>query len=112
EDGSLGEIFIDMYKEGASFRSLLNCFAISVSLGLQYGVPLDEFVSRFTFTRFEPAGQVEHPNIKQATSILDYLFRLLAFEYLNRTDLVHVPPVPAPSTSPAPSENLVVSDGT
>ncbi|GAA4300868.1 vitamin B12-dependent ribonucleotide reductase [Nibribacter koreensis] len=90
-DGSLGEVFIDMYKEGASFRSILNCFAISVSLGLQYGVPLEAFVNRFTFTRFEPAGRVEHPNIKQATSVFDYLFRLLAHEYLGRTDLVHVP---------------------
>ncbi|WP_181306565.1 vitamin B12-dependent ribonucleotide reductase [Rufibacter sp. XAAS-G3-1] len=90
-DGSLGEVFIDMYKEGASFRSILNCFAISVSLGLQYGVPLEEFVNRFTFTRFEPAGRVEHPNIKQSTSVFDYLFRLLGYEYLGRTDLVHVP---------------------
>jgi ribonucleoside-diphosphate reductase alpha chain len=89
-DGTLGEIFIDMYKEGASFRSLLNCFAISVSLGLQYGVPLEEYVNRFTFTRFEPAGMVDHPNIKNATSIFDFIFRLLAFEYLQRTDLVHV----------------------
>ncbi|MGV3539224.1 MAG: vitamin B12-dependent ribonucleotide reductase [Rufibacter sp.] len=92
-DGSLGEVFIDMYKEGASFRSILNCFAISVSLGLQYGVPLEEFVNRFTFTRFEPAGRVEHPNIKQTTSVFDYLFRLLGYEYLGRTDLVHVPSV-------------------
>ncbi|MCV9385308.1 vitamin B12-dependent ribonucleotide reductase [Reichenbachiella ulvae] len=89
-DGTLGELFIDMYKEGASFRSLLNCFAISVSLGLQYGVPLQEFVDRFTFTRFEPAGRVEHPNIKSATSLLDYMFRLLGYEYLGREDLVHV----------------------
>ncbi|WP_242920134.1 vitamin B12-dependent ribonucleotide reductase [Pontibacter liquoris] len=89
-DGTLGEIFIDMYKEGASFRSILNCFAIAVSLGLQYGVPLEEFVNRFTFTRFEPAGRVEHPNIKSATSVFDYLFRLLGYEYLNRSDLVHV----------------------
>ncbi|SFU47133.1 ribonucleoside-diphosphate reductase class II [Pontibacter akesuensis] len=89
-DGTLGEIFIDMYKEGASFRSILNCFAIAVSLGLQYGVPLEEFVSRFTFTRFEPAGRVEHPNIKSTTSVFDYLFRLLGYEYLQRNDLVHV----------------------
>jgi ribonucleoside-diphosphate reductase alpha chain len=88
-----------MYKEGASFRSILNCFAIAVSLGLQYGVPLDEFVNRFTFTRFEPAGRVEHPNIKSATSVFDYLFRLLAYEYLNRTDLVHVQPE-SPEESP------------
>ena len=90
-NGELGEVFIDMYKEGASFRSILNCFAISVSLGLQYGVPLEEFVNRFTFTRFEPAGRVEHPNIKSATSVFDYLFRLLGYEYLQREDLVHVP---------------------
>ncbi len=91
-DGTLGEIFIDMHKEGASFRSLMNCFAISVSIGLQYGVPLEEFVSKFTFTRFEPSGNVDHQNIKKATSIVDYLFRLLGFEYLKRNDLVHVLP--------------------
>src|SRR5690606_18680237 len=89
-DGTLGEIFIDMAKEGATMRSLLNSFAISVSVGLQYGVPLEEFVEKFTFTRFEPSGIVDHPNIKTATSVLDYLFRLLAYEYLDRTDLVHV----------------------
>ncbi|MFD2245137.1 vitamin B12-dependent ribonucleotide reductase [Pontibacter ruber] len=107
-DGSLGEIFIDMYKEGASFRSILNCFAISVSLGLQYGVPLEEYVSRFTFTRFEPAGRVEHPNIKQATSVFDYLFRLLGYEYLNRTDLVHVKPeeLQVQQDEPAPTVEL------
>ncbi|HMN68218.1 MAG TPA: vitamin B12-dependent ribonucleotide reductase [Bdellovibrionales bacterium] len=92
EDGKLGEIFIDMHKEGATFRSLLNCFAISISLGLQYGVPLEQFVEKFVFTRFEPAGFVDHPHIKQATSVLDYIFRLLAFEYLGKTDLVHVKP--------------------
>lgn len=91
-DGTLGEIFVDMHKEGASFRSLMNCFAISVSIGLQYGVPLDEFVNKFTFTRFEPSGMVNHPNIKNASSVVDYIFRLLAFEYLDRTDLVHVTP--------------------
>ena len=91
QDGTLGEIFIDMHKEGATIRSLLNCFAISVSLGLQYGVPLEEFVEKFTFTRFEPAGMVDHPNIKLATSVIDYIFRVLAFEYLDREDLVHVP---------------------
>ncbi|AHM62494.1 ribonucleoside-diphosphate reductase [Flammeovirgaceae bacterium 311] len=101
-DGTLGEIFIDMYKEGASFRSLLNCFAISVSLGLQYGVPLEEYVNRFTFTRFEPAGMVDHPNIKNATSIFDFIFRLLAFEYLNRTDLVHVQTQLPPEEQPQP----------
>ena len=77
-DGTLGEIFIDMHKEGASFRSLLNCFAISVSIGLQYGVPLDEFVEKFIFTRFEPSGMVDHTNIKNSTSVVDYIFRLLA----------------------------------
>jgi ribonucleoside-diphosphate reductase alpha chain len=92
EDQTLGEIFIDMHKEGASFRSLLNCFAIAVSIGLQYGVPLEEYTDKFTFTRFEPSGPVDHPNIKFSTSIVDYVFRLLAFEYLNRTDLVHIAP--------------------
>ncbi len=92
DDHTLGEIFVDMHKEGASFRSLMNCFAISVSIGLQYGVPLEEFVNKFTFTRFEPSGMVDHPNIKNASSIVDYIFRLLAFEYLGRTDLVHVTP--------------------
>ncbi len=89
-DGTLGEIFLDMAKEGATMRSLMNSFAIAVSIGLQYGVPLDEFVDKFTFTRFEPAGMVEHPNIKSATSVLDFVFRLLAYEYLDRSDLVHV----------------------
>ncbi len=92
-DGTLGEIFIDMHREGATFRSLMNCFSIAVSIGLQYGVPLDEYVSKFTFTRFEPSGMVEgHPNIKNSTSIIDYIFRLLGFEYLNRSDLVHIKP--------------------
>jgi ribonucleoside-diphosphate reductase alpha chain len=89
-DGTLGEIFIDMAKEGATMRSMLNCFAIAVSIGLQYGVPLEEFVEKFVFTRFEPAGMVEHPNIKSTTSIVDFIFRSLAYEYLGRTDLVHV----------------------
>ena len=93
-DGRLGEIFVDMHKEGATFRSLMNCFSIAVSIGLQYGVPLREFVDKFTFTKFEPAGYVEgHDNIKNATSIIDFIFRLLGFEYLNRNDLVQVPPV-------------------
>ncbi|HPD66150.1 MAG TPA: vitamin B12-dependent ribonucleotide reductase [Bacteroidia bacterium] len=91
-DGTLGEVFIDMHKEGASFRSMLNSFAIAISIGLQYGVPLEEYVEKFTFTRFDPSGNVDHPNIKYATSIIDYVFRLLGFEYLNRTDLVQVPP--------------------
>ncbi len=91
EDGTLGEIFIDMYKEGASFKGLLNCFAVLASKALQYGVPLDELVDTFTFTRFEPAGSVQgHEAIKNATSILDYVFRALGYEYLNRTDFVHV----------------------
>jgi ribonucleoside-diphosphate reductase alpha chain len=91
EDNTLGEIFIDMHKEGATFRSLMNCFAIAVSVGLQYGVPLEEFVEKFTFTRFEPSGMVSgHANIKSATSIIDYIFRLLGYEYLDRADLVHV----------------------
>lgn len=89
-DGTLGEIFIDMAKEGATMRSMLNCFAIAVSIGLQYGVPLEEFVEKFVFTRFEPAGMVQHPNIKSTTSIIDFMFRALAYEYLGRADLVHV----------------------
>jgi len=89
-DGTLGEIFIDMAKEGATMRSMLNCFAISISIGLQYGVPLEEFVDKFAFTRFDPAGFVEHPNIKSTTSIVDFIFRALGYEYLGRTDLVHV----------------------
>ncbi len=89
-DGTVGEIFIDMAKEGATMRSMLNCFAIAVSIGLQYGVPLEEFVEKFVFTRFDPAGMVDHPNIKTTTSIVDFLFRSLAYEYLGRTDLVHV----------------------
>ncbi len=89
-DGTVGEIFIDMAKEGATMRSMLNCFAIAISIGLQYGVPLEEFVEKFVFTRFDPAGMVEHPNIKSTTSIVDFIFRSLAYEYLNRTDLVHV----------------------
>ena len=94
EDGTLGEIFIDMHKEGASFRSLVNMFAIAVSKGLQYGVPLDEFVDTFTFTRFEPQGIVEgHPNIKLATSVIDFVFRVLGMEYLGRTDFVQIKPI-------------------
>jgi len=89
-DGTVGEIFIDMAKEGATMRSMSNCFAIAISIGLQYGVPLEEFVEKFVFTRFEPSGMVDHPNIKSTTSIVDFIFRSLAYEYLNRTDLVHV----------------------
>ena len=93
EDGSLGEIFIDMHKEGAAFRSLMNNFAIAISIGLQYGVPLEEFVDSFTFTRFEPSGVVEgNAAIKMATSVLDYMFRELAVSYLGREDLAHADP--------------------
>lgn len=93
EDGKLGEIFIDMHKEGAAFRAMMNNFAIAVSIGLQYGVPLEEFVEAFTFTRFEPSGMVEgNDTIKMSTSILDYIFRELAISYLSRNDLAHVEP--------------------
>jgi len=93
EDGRIGEIFIDMHKEGAAFRSLMNNFAIAISVGLQYGVPLEEYVDAFTFTRFEPAGFVQgNDAIKNATSILDYVFRELAISYLGRNDLAHVDP--------------------
>jgi ribonucleoside-diphosphate reductase alpha chain len=92
-DGALGEVFIDMHKEGASFRSLMHNFAMAISIGLQYGVPLEEFVEAFTFTRFEPAGMVDgNDHIKMATSILDYIFRELAISYLGRYDLAHVQP--------------------
>jgi ribonucleoside-diphosphate reductase alpha chain len=125
EDGRLGEIFIDMHKEGAAFRSLMNNFAIAISLGLQYGVPLEEYVEAFTFTRFEPAGLVQgNDAIKNATSILDYVFRELAISYIGRHDLAHIAPeeigatvlgggvaqdkAPGGSASPPPS---VVSRG-
>jgi ribonucleoside-diphosphate reductase alpha chain len=122
DDGRIGEIFIDMHKEGAAFRSLMNNFAIAISIGLQYGVPLDEFVEAFTFTRFEPAGMVTgNEAIKNATSILDYVFRELAVSYLGRHDLAHVVPGdseigggdgegkrPAP---PAPNPAKIVSSG-
>ncbi len=91
EDGTLGEIFLDMHKEGAAFRSMTNCFAIAVSLGLQHGVPLEEFMDAFLFTRFEPNGVVQgNPHIKMSTSIIDYIFRELAITYLDRHDLAHV----------------------
>jgi ribonucleoside-diphosphate reductase alpha chain len=93
QDGTLGEIFVDMHKEGAAFRSLMNSFAISVSIGLQYGVPLEEFVEAFSYTRFEPSGVVQgNDTIKMATSVLDYIFRELAVSYLDRTDLANVDP--------------------
>ena len=87
ENGELGEIFLDMHKEGAAFRALLNCFAIATSLGLQYGVPLKEFVEKFTFTRFDPSGMVQgHPYIKNATSVVDYVFRYVGMKYLSPED--------------------------
>jgi ribonucleoside-diphosphate reductase alpha chain len=93
DDGTLGEIFLDMHKEGAAFRSLLNSFAIAVSLGLQYGVPLDEYVDAFTFSRFEPNGVVQgHDYVKMATSVIDYIFRDLAISYLKRSDLGQIKP--------------------
>jgi ribonucleoside-diphosphate reductase alpha chain len=103
EDGMPGEIFLDMFKEGAGYRSLLNSFAIAVSLGLQYGVPLEEFVDAFTFTKFEPNGMVAgHENIKASTSVLDFVFRDLAFTYLGRTDLVQKKP--ASGDGPRPQD--------
>jgi ribonucleoside-diphosphate reductase alpha chain len=93
DDGELGEIFLDMHKEGAAFRSLMNNFAIAISIGLQYGVPLDEFVDAFVYTRFEPAGEVTgNDSIRSATSILDYIFRELAVSYLDRQDLANADP--------------------
>ena len=100
-DGTLGEVFIDIAKEGATLKGVLGCFAIAVSKGLQYGVPLEEFVDTFTFQTFEPRGMVEgHENIKMSNSIVDYVFRALGLEYLNRTDIVQVPP------KDSPAENL------
>jgi ribonucleoside-diphosphate reductase alpha chain len=97
-DGTLGEIFIDMHKEGAAFRSLMNCFAMAVSIGLQYGVPLETYVEQYTFTKFEPHGVVEgHPNLKFATSIVDYIFRVLGVEYLKRYDFAQVQPTATPA---------------
>jgi len=93
EDGTLGEIFLDMHKEGAAFRSMTNCFAIAISLGLQHGVPLDEYVDAFLFTRFEPNGMVQgNPHIKMSTSLIDYIFRELAITYLGRHELAHIEP--------------------
>jgi ribonucleoside-diphosphate reductase alpha chain len=108
-DGRLAEIFIDMYKEGAAFRSILNTFAISVSMGLQYGVPLEKFVENFTFTRFEPAGMTDHPNVKACTSIIDFVFRVLGMEYLGRTDFVQVPPKGIQKNKFEHMERVVVS---
>jgi ribonucleoside-diphosphate reductase alpha chain len=104
-DGTLGEIFIDLHKEGAAFRSMMNCFAMAVSIGLQYGVPLETFVDQYTFTRFEPQGIVEgHENVKLATSIVDYIFRVLGIEYLNRYDLAHIQPVTSAMEDPVESK--------
>jgi ribonucleoside-diphosphate reductase alpha chain len=111
DDGTLGELFIDLAKEGATLRGILSCFAIAVSKGLQYGVPLDEFVDTFTFHTFEPRGLVEgHPNIKMANSIVDYVFRALGLEYLGRTDLVQVPPADDRGL-PEPPSGLAVDAG-
>jgi ribonucleoside-diphosphate reductase alpha chain len=110
DDGRLGEIFIDMHKEGAAFRAMMNNFAIAISLGLQYGVPLDEFVEAFTFTRFEPAGMVMgNDRIKNATSILDYIFRELAVSYLDRDDLAHVSPESPTALSKGEAEGVARS---
>jgi ribonucleoside-diphosphate reductase alpha chain len=127
EDGTLGEIFIDLAKEGAAFRSMMNSFAIAVSLGLQYGVPLKEYIDVFTFMRFEPQGPVDHPNIKMCTSVVDYIFRVLALEYLGQDEFAQVKPAetetrarraadfirkPEPSTpaaAPAPVVELPVA---
>jgi ribonucleoside-diphosphate reductase alpha chain len=99
-DGTLGEVSIDMHKEGATMRSLMNCLAQAVSTGLQHGVPLEKFVDAFTFTRFEPNGMTTHPNIKTSTSIVDFVFRVLGLEYLGRTDFVHVKPEKPPAETP------------
>jgi ribonucleoside-diphosphate reductase alpha chain len=128
EEGRLGEIFIDMFKEGAAYRSMVNCFAVAVSLGLQYGVPLEKFVDSFSFTRFEPSGMTDHPNVRQCTSIVDFIFRVLGMEYLGRTDFIQVKPdgeqeeaiqkrlelqtegKPAASTKPVPGSTKPVVD--
>ncbi len=109
EDGQLGEIFIDMAKEGSSFRSMMMCFAIAVSKGLQHGVPLREFVDSFTFTSFKPDGVCDHPNIKMVTSVIDYVFRVLGMEYLGRTDFCQVPPEEAKSDDNDDGEDHQVS---
>jgi len=110
DDGTLGEVFIDLAKEGATLRGVLSCFAIAVSKGLQYGVPLEEFVDTFTFHTFEPRGMVEgHPNIKMANSIIDYVFRAVGLEYLGRTDLVQVKP--QVSSLPEPPKGLATEAG-
>jgi ribonucleoside-diphosphate reductase alpha chain len=111
DDHSLGEIFIDMHKEGAAFRSLMNCFAMAVSVGLQYGVPLETFVEQFTFTRFEPHGVVSgHENIKFSTSIVDYIFRVLGVEYLKRYDFAQVKPAEAPAAIEDPTVPRLIAE--
>jgi ribonucleoside-diphosphate reductase alpha chain len=95
EDGTLGEVFLDIHKEGATLRSLMNSLAVAISIGIQYGVPLEEYVDSFVGTKFEPAGLVNgHDNIKMSSSLLDYVFRDLAIQYLGRTDLANVKPIP------------------
>ena len=111
-DGTLGEIFIDLAKEGSTLRSLMNCFAIAVSVGLQYGVPLEEFVEKFVFTKFEPSGMVDHPNIKTTTSLVDFVFRCLAYDYLGRTDLVHVLDKPEIGNMPEEGDEGFVAKST
>ncbi|OUX36515.1 MAG: ribonucleotide-diphosphate reductase subunit alpha, partial [Candidatus Pelagibacter sp. TMED273] len=110
-DGTLGEVFIDIAKEGATLKGVLGCFAIAVSKGLQYGVPLEEFVDTFTFQTFEPRGMVEgHENIKMSNSIVDYVFRALGLEYLNRTDIVQNPPEESPSVPVQESPSVPVQE--
>jgi ribonucleoside-diphosphate reductase alpha chain len=112
QDGTLGEIFLDMHKEGAAFRSMMNCFAIAVSLGLQHGVPLDEYVDAFLFTRFEPNGMVQgNPYIKMTTSIIDYIFRELAISYLGRNELAQVPPDKLAADASSDSEEMSAHHG-
>ena len=111
DNGQLGEIFVDMHREGAAFRSLMNCFAISISLGLQHGVPLEEFVDAFVFTKFEPSGMVNgSPHVKMSTSVIDYIFRELAVTYLGRDDLAHVPPEDILTRKLRPSEEQELAD--
>jgi ribonucleoside-diphosphate reductase alpha chain len=106
DNGQIGEIFIDMHREGAAFRSLMNCFAIAISLGLQHGVPLDEFVDAFVFTKFEPSGMVSgNPHIKMTTSVIDYIFRELAVTYMGRHDLSHVSPEEILQRTLRPTDN-------
>jgi ribonucleoside-diphosphate reductase alpha chain len=110
-DGRLGEVFLDMHREGASFRSLMNCFAIAVSLGLQYGVPLEEYLEAFVYTKFEPSGSLQgHDQIKFCTSVIDFIFRELGLNYLGRTDFAHVPPPEAESSDDGPDAAMDETD--